>query len=369
MKQGGSQWAKFLTQGMRARGFTSSAIDQCVFLKKNCVVLVYVDDCLIFHKSKEGVSACIDSLANEFDITREGSIEKYLGVNIHWHSDGTIEMTQPFLIERILSLLGLSDSNSVATPVIKPLLHRDSSGPLRKNSWSYRTAIGMLGYLSGNTRPDLLMAVHQCARFNNDPRLSHEIAVKRIGRYIRGTSTKGAIFKQDKTKGIECFVDADFAGSWQIEDSQDPISAMSRTGYVIYFAGYPVLWVSKLQSVCSLSTTESEYIALSQSLRDVIPMMELLKELTSHMSIKDVSPIINYTVFEDNNGALELAQLPRMRPRTRHIATKYHFFRSYVQSGAVRVRSIHTNEQIADIFTKPLPQPAFEYLRMKLLGW
>ena len=369
MRQASFQWVKFLTQGMNARGFKSSAIDQCVFLKKDCVVLVYVDDCLIFHKTKEGVSACIDSLAQDFDITREGSIEKYLGVNIHWHSDGTIEMTQPFLIERILSLLGLSDSNSVVTPVVKPLLHRDTSGPLRKHSWSYRTAIGMLGYLAGNTRPDLLMAVHQCARFNNDPRLSHEVAVKRIGRYLQGTSTKGVLFKPDKTKGIECFVDADFAGSWQIEDSQDPISAMSRTGYVICFAGCPVLWVSKLQSVCSLSTTESEYIALSQSLRDVIPMMELLKELTSHMSIQDISPVINCSVFEDNNGALELAQLPRMRPRTRHIVTKYHFFRSYVQSGEVRVRSIHTKEQIADIFTKPLPQPAFEYLRKKLLGW
>ena len=252
---------------------------------------------------------------------------------------------------------------------MKPLLHRDQSGPSRKHDWSYRTAIGMLGYLAGNTRPDLLMAVHQCARFNNDPRLSYEVAVKRIGRYLQGTSTKGVLFKPDKTKGIECFVDADFAGSWQIEDSQDPISAMSRTGYVICFAGCPVLWVSKLQSVCSLSTTESEYIALSQSLRDVIPMMELLKELTSHMSIQDISPVINCSVFEDNNGALELAQLPRMRPRTRHIATKYHFFRSYVQSGEVRVRSIHTKEQIADIFTKPLPQPAFEYLRKKLLGW
>ena len=126
------------------------------------------------------------------------------------------------------------------------------------------------------------------------------------------------------------------------------------------------MWVSKLQTVCAQSTTESEYIALSQSLRDVIPMIELLKELTRHMSIEEVSPVINCTVFEDNNGALELANLPRMRPRTRHIATKYHFFRSYVQSGEIRIKSVTTTEQIADIFTKPLPEPAFKYLCMKL---
>lgn len=100
-------------------------------------------------------------------------------------------------------------------------------------------------------------------------------------------------FTPDKSRGIECCVDDDFAGSWQIGDSQDPISAMSRSGYVILFAGCPVMWVSKLQCVCAQSTTESEYIALSQSLRDVIPMMELLKELTTHISIAQVSPVIN----------------------------------------------------------------------------
>ena len=144
---------------------------------------------------------------------------------------------------------------------------------------------------------------------------------------------------------------------------------MSRTGYVLLFAGCPVMWVSKLQSVCAQSTTESEYIALRQSLRDVIPIMELLKELTTHMSIGQVSPVINCTVFEDNNGALELANLPRMRPRTRHIATKYYFFRSYVSSGEIKVKCVSTRDQIADVFTKPLPEPAFKYLRMKLLGW
>ena len=354
---------------MQSRGFTPSSIDQCVFLRLDCVVLVYVDGCLIFHKTAEGVIECIESLAQEFDITREGSIEKYLGVNINWLPDGTIELTQPFLIDHILQLSRRSTANPQPIPVVKPLLHRDQDGPARTHSWSYRTAIGMLGYLSGNTRPYILMAVHQCARFNNFPHLSHENAVKRIGKYLRGSATRGILFKPDKSKGIECFVDADFAGSWQIEDSQDPMSAMSRTGYVIRFAGCPVMWVSKLQSVCSLSTTESEYIALSQSLRDVIPMMELLKELTTHMSIDNVSPVINCTVFEDNNGALKLANLPRMRPRTRHIATKYHFFRSYVHSGAIRIKSISTQEQMADIFTKPLPEPAFKYLRMKLLGW
>lgn len=129
MRQASFQWVKFLQAGMKARGFISSEIDPYVFLKKDCVVLVYVDDCLIFHKTKEGVLNCIKSLAEEFDITREGSIEKYLGMQIQWHPNGTIELTQPFLIDRILQLLGLSTSNSTPTPVVKALLHCDQDGP------------------------------------------------------------------------------------------------------------------------------------------------------------------------------------------------------------------------------------------------
>lgn len=96
MRQASSQWAFFLERGMRSRGFTTSAIDQCVFLKRDCVVLVYVDDCLLFHKAAEGVDERISSTADEFDITREGSIDKYLGVNVKWNNDGTIEFNQFF---------------------------------------------------------------------------------------------------------------------------------------------------------------------------------------------------------------------------------------------------------------------------------
>ena len=227
----------------------------------------------------------------------------------------------------------------------------------------------MIGYLSGNTRPDILMATHQCARFNNNPKQSHENAIKRIVRYLRGTADKGIIFRPDKSKGIECYVDADFAGNWNSEDSQDPVSVYSRTGYVIKYANCPILWVSKLQSEVALSTTESEYIALSQSLRDVIPLMTLLNELKTVISVSSNEPTIKCTIFEDNNGALELAKMPRMRPRTRHIATKYHFFRSHIKSGQIHVKAIDTKEQLADIFTKPLPEPQFRYLREKLLGW
>ena len=99
----------------------------------------------------------------------------------------------------------------------------------------------MLNYLQNSTRPDIAMAVHQCARFNNQPILSHERAIKRIDEYLKGTSDQGIVYHPDKTKGIESYVDTDFAGGWSQADAKNPENVMSRTGYAIYYAGCPVL--------------------------------------------------------------------------------------------------------------------------------
>ena len=99
--------------------------------------------------------------------------------------------------------------NHKSTPVTKPLLHKDKDADSRVRSWNYRSAIGMLNYLQASTRPDIAMAVHQCARFSNDPKITHERAVMRIGKYLLGTKDRGVKFIPDKSLGIECFVDAD----------------------------------------------------------------------------------------------------------------------------------------------------------------
>jgi hypothetical protein len=129
------------------------------------------------------------------------------------------------------------------------------------------------------------MATQQCARFCNDPKREHEEAVKRICRYLLKTKDMGLILKPDKSKGLECYVDADWAGSWRDHSSNDPLSAHSRTGYVIMYAGCPIIWASKMQEPLkiALSTTEAEYIiALSTSLPEVIAVMNLINELQSN---------------------------------------------------------------------------------------
>ena len=164
-----------------------------------------------------------------------------------------------------------------------PLLNKDENGPTRKASWKYRGIIGMLGYLQGTTRPDIEMETHQCARFNNDPHLSHERSVKRIGRYILDTRDKGMIYRPDITRGLECYVDADLAGVWKDGNHDSPESVLSRTGFVIMYYGCPITWGSKLQTEIALSTTESEYIALLSAMREVITFLGLMKETPDYL--------------------------------------------------------------------------------------
>jgi hypothetical protein len=137
----------------------------------------------------------------------------------------------------------------------------------------------MLIYLSSNTRPEIADAVQQEAIYSHRTKNSHAMAVKRILRYLKGAADKGIILNISKSNKIDCYVDSDFAGFFGVEDGLKPICANSRTGYVIKFCDVPILWVSKMQTQIALSTMEAEYIALSQYMRDLITIREILKEI------------------------------------------------------------------------------------------
>jgi len=162
-------------------------------------MLAYVDDCIILARSNATIDAIIKTLMDDYELTDEGKLDKYLGIEITDNKDGSFEMSQPYLIQRIIEFVGLDMrmTNTRDTPVGKPLLHKDLQGLPRKTSFNYRGAIGMLSYLQGNTRPELAMAVHQSARFSNAPMLSHERAVKRIAKYLLKSPTRDIIYKPD----------------------------------------------------------------------------------------------------------------------------------------------------------------------------
>jgi hypothetical protein len=160
------------------------------------------------------------------------------------------------------------------------------------------------------------------------PTEEHSKAVKAIVRYLISTKDKGLICTTTDAP-IECFCDADFAGTYHPDDAEHQSdTARSRTGFILKYAGCPLLWASRLQSEIALSTTESEYISLSSALREVIPIMHLIRELRdAGFTYTQHKPRIYCKAFEDNSGALEMAKTPKMRPRTKHINIKYHHFR------------------------------------------
>jgi hypothetical protein len=270
-------------------------------------------------------------------------------------------------------LTGLQDSNSKATPAEKdPLGPGLESDPPHDEDWEYPTLIGCLLYLANNTRPDIQYAVHSCARYTHRPKAIHSKAVKRIVRYLVGTADKGLILRPSKNISIDMYVDADFAGMWQAAaEEQDPVRVKSRTGYVILLANCPLVWASKLQTEIATSTLEAEFIALSTGMRELIPARTIFHAFAKSIGL-DVpeEASLRSTVFEDNNGCLTLATVPKMTPRTKHIGVKYFWFRSKVGPGSgITIQKIDTKDQLADALTKGLTADQFATLRTQLMGW
>ena len=150
----------------------------------------------------------------------------------------------------------------------------------------------------------------------------------------------------------------------------DPSTSKSRSGWIIFYAGCPVSWASKLLSQVELYTTKAEkYIAMSQALRDIIPIMGLLQEMRERgFKVLCTEPYVYCKVFEDNSGALELARLPKLRPRTKHINVCYHHFCEHVRKGLIKIFPINTKDQVADVLTKPLAQNDFQRHRRSMCG-
>jgi histone deacetylase 1/2 len=391
LKQAPKTFFDKLRAGLLERGFTPSNIDPCLFMKKNMICVVYVDDTILCGPDSAALEMEIRGLGvsnleqrHSFQLRDEGEVGDFLGIRIHKQENGKFDLSQTGLINKIISATGMEDCNPISTPTSKAALGSDRDGDPFNEKWKYSAVVGMLLYLSSNTRPDITFAVHQCARYSHNPKQSHAKAIKRIIRYLQGTKDKGMTFSPSDDFRVNCFVDADFAGLWGIEYDQDPVSIKSRTGYIIMFMGCPLLWASKLQTQIALSTMEAEYIALSTAMRELIAIREVLKEIrgqvlqvadplgespTYSMTAKTFIPIPSSHVFEDNEACLKFATLPKMSPRTKHIAIPYHFFRAKVANLEIAVLPIDTNNQLADQFTKGLREDEFVRGRQQILGW
>ncbi|KAL7554713.1 hypothetical protein ACHAWF_018679, partial [Thalassiosira exigua] len=235
----------------------------------------------------------------------------YVGINIQHQSDGTFHFVQTALIDQIIADCGLTKSTKKNQAPVKSskILSAHLDSPKFGDPFSYRSVVGKLNYLAQTMRPDIMYAVHSCANYSSNPRKEHGAAVLDIA-FTRILDLK---FKPDSVNGFEANANANFDGNLNpVEAPTDPSTVKSHTDWVIFYAGCPIIWASRLETQVALSTTEAEYIALSMSLRDVIPSMELVVEVRSKgFPVLCTEPYVYCKVFEDNSSALELARLPK----------------------------------------------------------
>lgn len=356
-------------------GFKQSKLDKCLLMKEDMMMIIFVDDCGISYKNKKDFTNLIASLrALDFELTEEGTFTNFLGINF-LRTSTNITMTQTGLIKRIIDATDMNGCNPNHTPTTQEALGSDPEGEPMKETWNYRSVIGMMLYLSTNTRPDIAFAVSQAARFSNNPKQSHATALKTIVRYLVGTKDKGTIVTPTNKLDIKLYVDADFAGLYKREPNNDPNSARSRTGYILLLGGFPLIWKSHLQTEISLSTLEAEYSALSSATRALIPLRELLFEIADHIVLpKSLTTTIVSHIFEDNQGCFQLATSHRITARTKYFLVKYHHFWMYIQLEDDDKRKIHivkigTLDQGADFLTKGLFRVLFVNNRMLIIGF
>ena len=376
-KAAGRQWYLHLKKKLESIGFVRSQFDECVFFKGQCMYVLYTDDSILSGPDEAELEKIIQEIQDAgLGITDEGDIADFLGVHIE-RKDNEFHLTQPKLIDSILEDLHLEGDkvHIKDTPMASSkLLSRHLDSPDFDHHFQYRRVVGKLNFLEQSTRGDISYATHMLARFNNNPKREHGEAAKWLGRYLKGTKDKGIILRPDRSKGMEIYCDADFAGAWDPALAGEDIdTARSRHGYIITYAGVPLLWKSSMQGEISLSSTEAELIGLSAGLRKAIPLQHMLNEMKQKFGfdIVPAGPVVHCKAFEDNNGALAIAKVPRMRPRTKHINTKYFHFVEYTtrDDAPFDFERIDTEDQPADMLTKPLSvQPLVKH-RKWLLGW
>jgi hypothetical protein len=336
------------------------------------MLVVYVDDVGIAAKRKQDVDEMVERLRQKgFELTREGSFSEFLGIKFEKNDqDESINMTQKGLINKIIETAGMTDCNPNWTPASTTPMGIDPDGEPMNETWNYRSIIGMLLYLTTNTRPDLSFAVSQAARFSHNPKKSHATGVKTIIRYLSRTSDKGMIVRPTGVLSLENYVDASFAGNYGVEPADSPVSVKSRTGIIIFLAGCPLIWKSQIQSSIALSTFHSEYAGLSHSMRILIPLRELLLETVEMLNLPAALASTIYTrVHEDNASALLLANAQHLNNRNKYLSVKLHHFWSHVQPGVIEVVKCATELMLADPLTKGLSREVFERLRLLIMGW
>ena len=374
LKQAGRIWYQTMANGLIELGFTRSPSDSCLFYilnpDKSDIILIttWVDDCIVSFSNPVSWNDMLKKICAKFTLGTGTDFEWCLGMAVSRNRDnGTICLHQSLYVKNLLKQFHMEDSCIVRTPadssvtLSKEMAPKGPDEVRRMGTIPYRSLLGALLHLANFTRPDIALAVNICARYANCYGDQHWKALKRILRYLKGTIYKttgnspGLLYKRSDSNDLSItgFVDADYA--------RCPDSRRSTTGYIFMCCGGPLSWESSKQRIVATSTAEAEYVALALAVKEAIWLRKL------HFDLELPVPVI--PLHEDNEACIKIAENPVFHKRTKHIDIRFHFIRDHLKKGNISVPHISTKQQLADVLTKPLARPTFEYFASIMVKW
>ena len=345
LKQAGHDWyqcsEKFILE--HDKRTKRSLAEPCLYFlftkELQVFILVHVDDYIIASSSELWTSRFTTAFNNQYGVNVLGTLSHFMQMSVTYGENENY-LSQQRAIEELQKTYALENiKNNTTTPMLTEL-NLDKLDDC-DTTFPYRSLLGSLLWIARCTRPDIYFAVTYLSQFNNCYGQVHFAAAKRVLKYLISTKTKKLVLPKIKHKqlNVTVFSDSDWAG--------DRLDRKSVTGTAVLLNGAPVSWMSKKQSVVATSSTEAEYIAASESLKEMLYTYNLLKEFTTVEC-----PIYLHI---DNTGAICISEKNINNQRTKHIDVRYHHIRDWVQSKVVKIEKVKTLDNTADIFTKSLP--------------
>ena len=344
LKQAPRAWYETLAQFLIKSGFTRGTIDKTLFYLKNgkdlLLFQIYVDDIIFGSTNDKLCKKFLKLMQSRYQMSMMGEMNYFLGLEVKQTDDG-IFINQSKYTKNLLKNFNLQYCAVVATPMATATkLDLDEGAVV--DVTDYRGMIGSLLYLTAS-RPYIMYSTSLCARYQANPREPHLTAVKRIFRYLKGEPNLGLWYPREIDFNLVGYSDSDFAGC--------KIDTKSTSGSCQLLGGRLVSWFSKKQKSISTSTAEAEYIAAGSCCAQILWMKHQLKDYG-----------LSYTkvpIYCDNQSAIAMTGNPVQHSLTKHISIRYHFIREHVQQKEIEMHFIPTDQQLADIFTKPLPEAVF----------
>ncbi|XP_038989467.1 uncharacterized protein LOC120113034, partial [Phoenix dactylifera] len=340
LKQAPRAWYERLSNFLIENKFKRGNVDKTLFIKRKgndlLLVQIYVDD-IIFGATNDSLCQEFAKLMQgEFEMSMMGELNFFLGLQIKQSEEG-IFISQSKYVKEMLEKFKMKDAKEISTPMGSSCkLDKDEKGK-SIDCKLYRGMIGSLLYLT-TSRPDILFSVCMCARYQACPKESHLQAVKRIFRYLVGTSNVGLWYSKQSDINLIAYSDADFAGC--------KLDRKSTSGTCQFLGANLVSWFSKKQNSVALSTAETEYIAAGSCCAQVLWIKQQLEDFGIKMD--------NIPIKCDNTSAINLTKNPVQHSKSKHIEIRHHFIRDHVLKNDVMIEYVCTENQLADIFTKPL---------------